>query len=445
MKDTLIERCEAGVAALLRLGATDAEIYGQSARTMSATIEKHDLQMARMQEETAFGIRALVGDRIGFASTNDIEDLQRACREAVTLAKASPGDPHNALPEGTPVVPVEKLYDPESERFTADRVVERAIEMLCIAEAIDRRVILGDGEFVAKRGERAVANSRGVAAAERSSLFLYSALATAKDGDRVSNMDYQFGATRSVAGIDVEPIVRRASRNALDSLGAEPGRSSFRGPVLLSPQAVEPLLIALLLYQTNARNVLRRQSRWGDAVGHRVAAPALTVVDDGRLPGGVATSAFDREGVPHAPITVIEQGTLAVLLHNSYSARALAQPNTAHAAGSAQSVPGIGPTNLTILPGTASKESLLSEMRRGLLVTRFSGNLDPVSGDFSGVAKGAHLVENGRVTHAVSGTLIAGNAFECLENLSGISCEQEAVLNLTLPYVRVEGVSVTGR
>ncbi|MCX6094574.1 MAG: TldD/PmbA family protein [Candidatus Bipolaricaulota bacterium] len=443
MSQSILDLCRSGVAAALRFGATGAEVYGQSADTTSATIEKHDLLMAKTQQETAFGIRAFVGSRLGFASTNDTDDLERACREAVVLAKASPGDPGNVLPEAQTIAPVEGLYDPESARYTTDRAVEQAIGMLRIAESVDRRVVIGDAEFAFKRGERAVANSHGVAASERTSLFLYSALATAKDGDRVSNMDYQFGAARSVAEIDVEPIVRRASQNALDSLGAEPCGSSFRGPAVLSPQAVESLLVGLILYQANARNTLRRQSRWGDCLGRKVATSSVTLVDDGRRPGGVAASAFDREGVPHAPVTILERGVLASLFHNTYSAAALAQRNTAHAVGSAQTVPAIGPTNLAILPGSASKDDLISEIGQGLLVTRFSGNVDPVSGDFSGVAKGAQLIRDGRVQRAVSGTLIAGNVFECLETLSGISQEEETIVNLTLPYVRVEGVSVT--
>ncbi|MEN6368487.1 MAG: metallopeptidase TldD-related protein, partial [Thermotogota bacterium] len=226
-------------------------------------------------------------------------------------------------------------------------------------------------------------------------------------------------------------------------LGAEPCGSSFRGPIVLSPQAVEPLLVDLILYHVNARNVLRRQSRWGDYLGRKVTASSLTLVDDGRRPGGVAASSFDREGTPHAAVTILERGVLASLLHNAYSAAALVQRNTAHAAGSAQTVPAIGPTNLAILPGLTSKNDLISGIRQGLLVTRFSGNVDPVSGDFSGVAKGAQRIENGHVQRPVSGTLIAGNVFECLETLSGISQEQETIVNLTLPYVRIEGVSVT--
>lgn len=82
-------------------------------------------------------------------------------------------------------------------------------------------------------------------------------------------------------------------------------------------------------------------------------------------------------------------------------------------------------------------------MIRGLLVTRFSGNTDPVSGDFPGVAKGAYLAIGGKVERAVTGTLIAGNVFEALRRLTGISKEREPLFQMTLPYVRLAGISVT--
>lgn len=82
-------------------------------------------------------------------------------------------------------------------------------------------------------------------------------------------------------------------------------------------------------------------------------------------------------------------------------------------------------------------------MKQGLLMTRFSGTVDPISGDFSGVAKGAYLIEHGGIKRPVTGILVAGNGFEALKSLSGISQERERVLNVSLPYLRLKGVSVT--
>jgi len=438
----LVELCEEGLEYARRFGADRAEVYGEEVRKLSATIEKDDLQLSESHSETTIGIRAFVGESVGFASTNDLSRLEEACRDAVVLAKASPGDPHNVLPEPADIEPIAGIYDPAAEGFTEGDAVAAAIRMLELAHSIDRRLILGDAEFSAEVFSRALANTSGVKASEQGSIFTYFALATAKDGDLVSNFDFQFDASRSVSGIDVEPITRRACENALGSLGAGKGKS-FNGTVVLSPNAALDLLIGLVLFQTNAKNCLKGMSRWKDAIGRPVAAPSLTVIDDGRLSGGVASSSFDREGVPHRRLPLIEEGTLAAQMHNSYTADALRVTNTAHGSGSARSLPKIGPTNLSILPGEGTKEELIREIKEGLFVTRFSGNTNPISGDFSGVAKAAYLIENGRPARPVAGSLIAGNAFDALKRISAVSEKRERIYNFTLPYIRVEGVSVT--
>jgi PmbA protein len=438
----LLPQCRDAVALARRQGADGAEAFVQSVETVNSTVEKNDLQISKSQFETSIGVRAFVGHRVGFASTNALQSLKEACRDAVALARISPEDPHNVLPETDEPRLVEGLFDPRAERFCAADAVRRTADMLDLAESIDRRVILNDAWFDASIRHVAMANSLGLAAEERGSLFTYGAVATAREGDRVSNFDFQFDATRKVDRIDVAPPIRRVCERALASLGAEKGRS-FKGTVLLSPTAVSEILVGTLLFQLNARNGLRGRSRWWESVGKAVCAAGITLVDDGRLRGGVATASFDREGVEHREVVLIRDGVLSSLFHNAYSAHASGLANTAHASGSSRTIPGIGPTNLTLRAGEATMDELISEVERGLLVRRFSGNADPISGDFSGAVKAAQLIEEGKLTRAVSGTLIAGNLFDALRRVSGVSRDTERVFNLTLPYVRLERVSVT--
>ncbi len=448
----LVELCQETLESTQRHGADETEVYGESVRTITVMIEKSDLQISRAQQETTIGVRALVGKRMGFSSTNDLSALDETSRDAVILAKASPADEKNILPLVADIRYVDGIYDPKAEGFTIEQAIGYAIQILDLAPGSDRRLILGDGMFSVEIGERALVNSHGDTSHgdashgsvlhETGSLFSYFALATARDGDKVSNMDYQFDASHTVAGIDIEPITRRACENALGSLGAEKGES-FNGTVLLSPNAVQGILAGLILFQANAKNVLRGMSRWGTKIGEPIAAPIFSVIDDGLLPAGLATASFDREGVAHRRFDLIQEGSLTALMHNSYSANAMGKESTGHASGSARSIPGIGPPNFELLAGEATKDELIGDIKQGLLVTRFSGRADPISGDFSGVAKGAYLIKNGKLDRPVSGTLVAGNAFQALRDLSGVSQERERVFNFTLPYMRLEGISVT--
>jgi PmbA protein len=142
-------------------------------------------------------------------------------------------------------------------------------------------------------------------------------------------------------------------------------------------------------------------------------------------------------------VHLIESGVASQLMHNTYTSVAMGASNTSHSSGSARSVPNISPTNLLIKPGIPSREELIGGIKQGLLVSSFSGSSNPISGDFSGVAKAATLIKNGKLDRPVTGTLIAGNVFEVLQSLSGVSSETERVFSSVLPYVRLEGVSVT--
>jgi len=438
----LRERCREALELTKRHGADEVEIFAQTSHAIAADIEKHDLQTSSSQQETMIGIRALVNQQVGFACTNVLNELDETCADAVKLAKASPKDKNNVLPAPVPFEPVLDLYDPKAASFSVSDAVEQTIRMIETADSIDSRLVLGGGTFAANLQTRCIVNSRGIDLAESSSLFTYYALATAKDGEKVSNMAFHFDASHSVDGIDVVPVATRACQDALGSLGAEKGES-FVGPIVLAPSAVQAVLVNLFAFQLNAKNAVRGSSRWGKMLGEAVAHSSLTVTDNGRMVGGVATESFDREGMPRRELTLINSGLVAALMHNSYTATAMDVANTAHGAGSARSLPGISPTNLSMKPGETSKDELIGGIKRGLLVNRFSGSSNPISGDFSGVAKAAYLIRDGKLDRPVTGTLIAGNVFEVLQSLSGISSETERVFTATLPYLRLEGISVT--
>ncbi|MBU0595358.1 hypothetical protein KJ567_01575, partial [Candidatus Bipolaricaulota bacterium] len=211
----LLNHCQQALDRARKHGADEVEVFGQSSRSITSNAEKNDLQISKSQQETRIGIRAFIGTQVGFASTNDPAKLEAAAADAVTLAKASPGDPHNVLPEPTVGDPIDAMYDPAAASFTTADAVKRTIRMLELAESIDSRIIVGDAQFTAETLDRVLINSAGAEASEQGSLFTYFVLTTARDGEKVSNMDYKFGATRSVAGIDVESITRRSCANAV--------------------------------------------------------------------------------------------------------------------------------------------------------------------------------------------------------------------------------------
>jgi len=259
---------------------------------------------------------------------------------------------------------------------------------------------------------------------------------------QVSSFAYEFDGVRFVDEIDTQKCANDLARKVIDSLGATKGES-FKGQVVLSPESVGSLIASAILFSVNANNVQKGMSRWRGKLGTQVASSSLTVEDNGLIPGGLGSSAFDREGLPHSPLTIIEQGKLNAYMYNTYSALKEKRSSTGHASGSTSSVPDIGPTNFTIKQGKISKDNLIKDVKQGILVTRFSGFPSPVTGEFSGVVKGGWLIKNGKLTVPLCETLIQGNIYDLLPKISAISKERQKVMTFLFPWILIDDVSVT--
>jgi PmbA protein len=268
----------------------------------------------------------------------------------------------------------------------------------------------------------------------------------AVDGDAVGSLDYELIEVCSMREFEAElaDLPERFVSKVVACLDAQPGRS-FAGTLVLSPEAVAEFLLPALVGSLSAQAVRTGKSRFKERLGEAVASEVFSLSDDGALPGRPGSRGFDREGIAPARLQLIERGELRSFLYNTREARAAERGrSTGHAAGGPTAPPGIGPSNLLVEAGDVEETQLLAEVERGILLNRFSGNSDPVSGDFSGVAKGSFLLERGRPRVAIQETLISGNLFDLLYDISAVSRQRRWIAGSVLaPSIRLEGVSVT--
>ncbi|MBE0430445.1 MAG: TldD/PmbA family protein [Dehalococcoidia bacterium] len=442
---TILKYGEFAVQKARQLGADEAEAFLTQGQEISVKAEANELKLATTHVRDGVGIRVFSDRALGFASVNafDEQKIEEAVRAAVSLSKASLKDEHNLLPEPQHIKDVGGLYDQQAERFQVDAAISMAGELLSTARGYDPRVMVDSASFNATIETRAIVNSRGIKAEERANLFSYFIMGMARDGEEVSSFNYRFDATRKAGEIAVKEKAREFAEGVVASLGASKGES-FVGTVILSPNAVLELVIEPLTFAIDANRVQKGMSGWAGMLDKQVASPLLAIEDDGRLEGGTGSASFDREGLPHTHLKLVEDGILRAYLHNSYTAAKEGRRSSGHASGGARSVPAIGPTNLLVRPGHKSKEELIDGVKRGILVTRFSGFPEPVSGEFSGVVKGGFLIENGRLTRPLIETLVSGNLFEMLPRVSGLSRETERLGAVVAPYMMVEDMAITG-
>jgi PmbA protein len=254
----------------------------------------------------------------------------------------------------------------------------------------------------------------------------------------VTSFDYRTGGSWSLDG--AETGMRESAdgfiRCILSCFGPRK-IPSYKGPVLFAPAVLQELILFPLLFHTSGRQIMDGKSRWGDSLGDVVATSTLTIRDDPFDLELSGASPFDKEGVATSPLTIVEKGLLVAHTDDSYTANRRGTVSTGHAGD--RQAPSIG-------PGSSTLDELRSAAPRLITVERFSGNVDPVSGDFSGVAKNSHLWEKGEYAHPITETMIAGNFFDLIQNISGVSSVSSPWENaIRAPWILADGVSVTGQ
>jgi PmbA protein len=425
-------------------GASDAEIYAASIKESEVFIENNDLKQAKTQKASAVGIRVFLHGALGFYSINSLEPdkVRSAVYSAVKIARASPRDKLNSLPTKSKANHLRGIFDKNAESFEAKDAAHLAAEMLKTAKSHDRRVSVDSGNFAATEMTHWIANSNGVSLSEKLSVFSWSIMGMAIDGNDVSSFDVQSGGTHQVKSIDVRTAATEFAHTVIGSLGAK-RTDSFKGEMLLTPAAAVEIVEEVVAHSINSDAVQKKSSMFAGKIGKRVAADILAVEDDATNTDGLAAASFDREGIPHRKNVVIEKGVLKTFLYSTYTAKKAGTKSTGNASGSTSSPPAVGITNFVIRPGKSSLDGLLSEIKQGVLISRFSGNVNPVNGDFSGVVKGGWLVRNGQLVHPIKEVMVAGNVFDCLSNLTGLSKERKVIGSSILPYMRFGNVSFT--
>jgi TldD protein len=161
-------------------------------------------------------------------------------------------------------------------------------------------------------------------------------------------------------------------------------------------------------------------SAFAGRIGERVAAPGVTVVDDGTLPQRRGSLNIDDEGNPTQCTTLIEDGILKGYLQDTLNARLMKLPVTGNARReSYAALPMPRMTNTYMLNGTRDPQEIIASVKRGLYAVNFGGGqVDITNGKFVFSASEAYLIENGKITHPVKGATLIGSGPEALKYVS---------------------------
>jgi PmbA protein len=371
--------------------------------------------------------------------------LERVVDEATALARVTTEDPHAGLPDPAELVdgvPDLGLEDHEGPDPTPEEKIELARRAEAAALEADPRITNSEGaEYFDRRAHYAYATSHGFARAYSTSSFGLSVSPVAgKDGEMQRDSWYTYARRRRALDAP-ESVGRTAAARALRRLGARKVKTT-EVPVIFDPDTAATLLRSIAA-AASGPSLYRRASFLFERLGSRIAAPAVTIVDDGLLPGALGSRPFDGEGLPTRRSVVVGEGTLRSYLLDTYSARKLGLHSTHHASRDGAGV-SVGTTNLMLLAGPTNPAELIGSVKQGLYVTELIGfGVNGVTGDYSRGAAGL-WIEDGQLAYPVEEVTVAGNLLEMFDRIDGIGNDLALRDRVASPTLKIARMVVAG-
>nr|WP_156915436.1 TldD/PmbA family protein [Desulfurococcus amylolyticus] len=451
----------------LELGVEFIDVRYQDYYYESLVVDNGVLREATATYSSGIGVRVLVKGLMGYASTNDLS--RRGMREAVESAiKLARVLGHHGMEQGLLERPVYRdrivsHYGLNPENVDLSEKVELLFDMYKAGRGVqgissliipygyerDHRIYVSSrGDYIDFTRRMIGVGVRAVASVEGR----YEMLWTSESG--VAGWEF-------IKSFNWLNYVAENSKLAVDAARAEhvkPGRYD----IVLDNEIVGLMLHEAFGHASEADIVEAGGSVLGGRIGETVASPLVSIIDDGRVEGGVYVP-YDDEGTPKLKTYTVRNGVLSSFLHSLATARGLGASPTGNArVMSFRNTLLVRQTNTYMEPRDWKPEEMIRDMGRGLYIRgkgAMGGEVNPLTGAFTFTSGPSYIVENGEPIKLVKGVMLSGIILETLKNVDAVG--KDLVVKTSVfggcgksgqmvrvgdggPHVRVRGFTIGG-
>ena len=404
----------------------DADLYFQSCNYESWYLEDSEVKSGSFSLDRGVGIRAVSGDKTGFAYCDDIllPSMLRAADAARSIALA-----------GSKVIQPVRVTSVAESKYKSFNPIEGMSkqEKIALLEAIDKEARSIDSRVIQVNASLSgcyevvmVADMHGHMVADVRPLVSVnvSVIVEDKNGKRESARSGGGGRVAYSYFTEEENALsyaREAVREALINLDAQPAPAGTM-PVVLGPGWPGVLLHEAVGHGLEGDFNRKGLSAFSGRMGQQVAAPGVTVVDDGTLKDRRGSLTIDDEGTPSQCTTLIENGVLVNYMQDKLNAKLMGMQSTGNCRRESYAhIPMPRMTNTYMLAGSHEPEEIIKSVKRGLYAVNFGGGqVDITSGQFVFSASEAYLIEDGKITAPVKGATLIGNGPDVMKKISMI-------------------------
>lgn len=443
-----LERLSARAAEALRAakaaGADAADAVALAQRTRSVSVRNGVIEEVESAEGNDLGLRAFCGERSAVVSVGPGADLAAAAERAVAMARAAPADATVRLArpgEYAEALDPHALDLADAAQVSADALIERAHALESAMNEVPGVTNSGGAGASASEVFAVLATTEGFEAGYRATRHGHGVTAVAGEGTAMER-DSWYASARHLADLeDTHGIGRTAAERAVRRLDAQQ-LTTRTAPIVFEHRAASGF-VGHILSAINGTAVSREASILAGKVGERICPAGITIVCDPTVRRGRASRPFDGEGLPAAPLTLVEDGVLAAYLLDLATAERLGLSSNARAARGT-GTPSPSPTNVSVAGGSGDLAALIADLGSGLLVTDLIGRgANIVSGNYSRGAAGFWF-ENGEIVHPVSEITIAGDLSEMFAR-ARFGDDAPGRYAVDAPAIAIEGMTIGGR
>lgn len=452
------------LAATLAKGADFADVFFEYRITTNLSFEEDMVKSARRGIVSGVGIRAVKGDQIGFAFSEDLS-LERMLEAANAAAAIAADNTARAriLPIGA--IKPKSLY-PIKELATGADLTKKLIfinEANAAAKAHDSKIVRVQVGFNDEVKHLAYFNSDGISWEDSQPLFIFQAVCIAEDGKGGRETGYTAGGGR--IGLEyfqkrkASDIAKEAARLAVTNLSAIEAEAGIQALVMGNSES------AILLHEAVGHGLeadfnYKKLSNFSGKIGTKVASEQCTVVDEGLFENMRGTINVDDEGNTPQSTTLIENGILRSYMNDRISAKQLGVKATGNGRRQAYNYPPMPRmTNTYLRPGKYSPEEIIASTKKGVYAKGFTGGqVDITKGDFTFTCSECYQIEDGKITAPLKGVTVIGNGPDVMTKVSmvgndlkftdgGWTCGkngQSVPVGMGTPTVKVAEITVGG-
>jgi len=442
----------------LQRGGEFADVYLENRVSRNISMEESKFKSADFGISQGAGVRVILGDKTGYAYTDEITEakLLRAAEVAAYVARG-----------GAAAKPVDIRRSPGpafvSVRLPLDQVADdKRLDVMRRANQAgldhDRRIKLVSVSYYDEIRSRVIANSEGRFVSSDLPLLFF-IVQTLSEGNGTRHMGRERLSRHSgfemFEEVTPEQVARAAARESvamLDAKDAPAGRMDVVmqngwGGVLVHEAVGHPL---------EADAIARQTGVFTGKLGQKVASGVFTMVDDGSLANARGTTNVDDEGTPQKRNVLIQEGVLVKYMTDVLSAKQIKQERTGNGRReSFRYLPIPRMTNTFIEKGKDDPADILASTGSGLYVQALSGGSVDNDGMFNFTCREAYLIENGKKTTPVRGATLIGSCLDVIRNVDAVGTDldfgpgicgkgQSAEVNAGQPTVRIRGINVGG-